>query len=244
MPHKRLLVLAYLLLMAGGMALGRAYGLDAATALAAMRAGLHGGPVNAVAASGYVLTLALCVFLSLPANPPLYLLGGYLFGAVEATLLATLGNALGATGAYRFFSAALPAGVRIPFLESDRAFATLVLLRLSPWFPAPLINLVCGMAKVPRRRFFLSTLLGSMPLIFAYALAASRLRGPLDMSALNSPELLLATGLLGVLSLVALREPLRLAQRLRRDLAATRTLAARSGELESADAERASRWAG
>lgn len=209
----------YLLTMLVGVVLSKVFGFDVASMLSAMRntmlATMH---AHAAAAVGFVLMLSLSVFLSVPANPLFYLLGGYCFGVVEGTLLSAVSATLGATAAYRFFKTSLPGNGNLQHLRMTSAFATLVLLRISPWFPAPLITLICSIMAVPPRTFFLSTLLGSLPLIFVYALVASRFSGPLNASVLYSNDLLLASGVFGVLSMAAFLEPIRLARQLLRDI--------------------------
>ncbi|MBL8471567.1 MAG: TVP38/TMEM64 family protein [Rhodocyclaceae bacterium] len=221
MTHKRAAVLGYLCLMLTGIAVSRAYGLNAVTALSDLRCGLEqGSALHAWVAGGYALALLGAVFLSIPANPLFYLLGGYLFGAVEAALIAAFANALGATAAYRFFGLVVPESVRIRETDLAHGFGTLLMLRMSPWFPAPLITLLCSIGGVPMRRFFLTSLIGTAPLILVYTVLASRLSGPLDASIFESRELLIATLLFGGLSLLALREPVRIAYRVLKDLAA------------------------
>ena len=218
MRRKHFVLSLYLLAMLAGVVLSKAFGFDAAGMLSAMRETmLVTGHAHAAAAAGFMLLLSLSVFLSVPANPLFYLLGGYCFGVVEGTLLGALGATLGATAAYRFFNVSLPGNGNLRRLRMTNAFATLVLLRISPWFPAPLITLVCSAMAVPRPTFFLSTLVGSLPLVFVYALVASRFSGPLDASVLYSDDLLLACGVLGAMSVAALLEPTRLARQLLRD---------------------------
>ena len=223
MRRKYLVLSMYLLAMLAGVVLSKAFGFDAAGMLSAMRntmlATMH---AHAAAAAGFVLMLSLSVFLSVPANPLFYLLGGYCFGVVEGTLLSAVSATLGATAAYRFFNTSLPGSGNLQHLRMTNAFGTLVLLRVSPWFPAPLITLICSVMAVPSRTFFLTTLLGSAPLIFVYALVASRFSGPLNASVLYSNDLLLACGALGVLSMAAFLEPIRLARQLLRDTSGRR----------------------
>jgi len=57
--------------------------------------------------------------------------------------------------------------------------------------------------------FLASTLCGTLPLVTIYTLTASRLRGPISMSILTSPELLAALTVLGVVSLLGFMQPLR-----------------------------------
>jgi uncharacterized membrane protein YdjX (TVP38/TMEM64 family) len=156
----------------------------------------------------FILLFALTVFFSSPTNPLFYLAAGYLFGAARGTALAALATTLGSATAFLFFRMAVtPPAFRRP--EVRNLFLTLVLLRASPWFPSPLVNLFCGAARVRPTLFVASTLLGSLPLAGVYALAASRMRGPLDASLLRSPEIIAALAGLGAVSLAGLLQPLR-----------------------------------
>lgn len=217
---RRWLIILYLALMAAGFAITRAINVDLPLVLSSVQAHLLSGQGNAGFAAAYVLALGLCAFLSLPVGPLFYLAGGYLFGVVEGTLLAACGNALGVTAAGAFVRTVLPGGNHFAHYATSRLVGTLVLLRLSPWFPAPLITVFCGVTQIPHRVAFFATVVGTGPLICAYALVASRLRGPLDISVLKSPDLLFAIALLGVLSLTVLLEPLRLTRHVLGNIAA------------------------
>ncbi len=156
----------------------------------------------------FALIFALTVFLSAPTNPLFCLAAGYLFGAVRGTAVAALAITLGSMAAYCFFRMTVTPPLRTPGLRNP--FLTIALLRASPWFPAPLVNLFCGICRVRPLLFAASTMAGTIPLAGVYALAASRMRGPLDASLLRSPEIVTALAVLGAVSLVGFLRPLRI----------------------------------
>jgi uncharacterized membrane protein YdjX (TVP38/TMEM64 family) len=161
-----------------------------------------------LAMGGFFVLLASSVFFSAPTSPLFYIAAGYLFGSAKGTAIATAATVLGATAAYWFFRKTLSAPVALQAPQLKRTFLTLLLLRCSPWFPSALINVFCGMTRVPTANFLVATLFGTLPLVSVYTLTASRLRGPIDASVLRSPELLAALGVLSVISLIGFLLPL------------------------------------
>jgi uncharacterized membrane protein YdjX (TVP38/TMEM64 family) len=157
----------------------------------------------------FILLFASTVFFSAPTNPLFYLASGYFFGSVKGTTIAVTATVLGSAAAFHFFRKTTSSPPALRRLEIKSVFLMLVLLRCSPWFPSPLINVFCGVIRVPFSTFLASTLCGTLPLVTIYTLTASRLRGPLSMSILYSPELLAALSVLGVISLLGFLQPLR-----------------------------------
>ena len=157
----------------------------------------------------FILLFAGTVFLSAPTNPLFYLASGYFFGPVKGTAIAVTATVLGSAAAFCLFknTTSIPQALRR--VEVKSVFLVLVLLRCSPWFPSPLINLFSGALRVPLSTFIASTLFGTLPLVSIYTLTASRLRGPISLSMLHSPELLAALTVLGVISLLGFLQPLR-----------------------------------
>ena len=157
----------------------------------------------------FILTFAGAVFFSAPINPLFYLAAGYLFGFATGSVLAIMANILGSgTSLYLFRKTTSPPPA-LQRHEVKNVFLTLVLLRCSPWFPSPLINVFCGMARVPLSTFLASTVLGTLPLVCTYTLFASRLRGPLTLSILQSPELITALTVLTMISFLGFLQPIR-----------------------------------
>jgi uncharacterized membrane protein YdjX (TVP38/TMEM64 family) len=186
----------------------RLWGLLSAVPVTAQKLSLALLPGLAI----FTLLFALTVFLSAPTNPLFYLAAGYLYGALPGTFVSIVATTLGSLAAYLFFSSTIsvPQSKGLQSMEPGKLLLLLLLLRSSPWFPGPLINVFCGATRVRPALFVASCMLGSMPLASVYTLAASRLHGPLDVSLLRAPEIRVALLMMGGLSLVGLLKPLRL----------------------------------
>ena len=124
-------------------------------------------------------------------------------------LIALLGTMLGSTAALYFFRKTTASPPALGKFEVKNVFFMLVLLRCSPWFPSPLINVFCGVIRVRLSTFLASTLVGTFPLVTIYTLTASRLRGPITASILYSPELLAALSVLSITSLLGFLQPIQ-----------------------------------
>jgi len=158
----------------------------------------------------FILLFALTVFFSAPTNPLFCLAAGYLYGAVPGTIIAVLATTMGSATAFLFFRKTITPQRSLSKIKVGSQFVMLVLLRCSPWIPSPLINLYCGAVRVRPVLFAASTFLGSMPLVGVYTLTASRLRGPLEIALLSSPEVISALSVLGAVSLLGFLKPLRM----------------------------------
>ena len=164
---------------------------------------------QALSMGAFVAAFAVSVFLSVPITPLFCVASGYFFGIAEGTALAGLATTLGSLAAFHFFRRTITPPAAFQQLEIKHLVFVLLLLRCSPWFPSPLINVYCGVSRVRSSIFFLTTLVGALPLIGVYTLAASTLRGQLDMSLLYSPEIIVSLLVLSVISLGGLFPPLR-----------------------------------
>ena len=157
----------------------------------------------------FVLLFAGTVFFSMPTNPLFYFAAGYLFGFVTGSVLAVIAATLGSVASLYFFRETTSSSPALQTLNPKNVFLTLVLLRCSPWFPSPLINVFCAVARVPFSIFLVSTVFGTLPLVSCYTFFASRLRGPITVSILHSPELLWALTIFSVISLLGFLQPLQ-----------------------------------
>jgi len=157
----------------------------------------------------FAVAFAGIVFFSVPVAPLFCAASGYLFGVAEGTAMAVLATTAGSIAAFHFFRKTIEAPAGLRKLEVKNLFVVLLLLRCSPWFPGPLINVYCGISRVRSSVFLASTLFGTLPLICVYTLAASKLRGQLDMSLLYSPEIIASLTVLSVISISGFLPPLR-----------------------------------
>ena len=204
--------LAYLAVLVVGFALYKVFGDDIRSYLMAADApGARAAMMpHVVGVATLFAAFTVSVFFSIPLGPLFYIVFGYYYGPYEGTIVACVANTAGSVGAFYFFRSAMPPRDRCRRTAGANVFVTLLLLRSSPWIPNPLITLFCGAFDIGIVTFTLTSFLGTMPLIAVYTLAASRLRGHLDLSVLYSTETAVAFGLLSAVSLLGLLKPLRI----------------------------------
>lgn len=141
-----------------------------------LRAFIAGHLATAVIA--FVALYATLVALSLPVGTFLTLVGGVLFGTLLGGAAAVAGATLGAICIFLVARSALgehllrKIGTRAQTLAHNfraDAFSYMLFLRLSPFFPFWLVNLVPAATGVRLFPFAAATALGIIPLTFAYA---------------------------------------------------------------------------
>jgi uncharacterized membrane protein YdjX (TVP38/TMEM64 family) len=167
---------------------------------------------NFVSAVGiFIVSYVIVAGLSLPGAVILTLAGGFLFGAVMATLFVNVGATTGATLAFltaRYLvrdSVELKFGKWLrPFQEgfAKNAFSYLLTLRLIPLFPFFVVNLVSGLTRVNVWTYVAATAIGIIPGSFVYAYAGRQLGTINSLKEIASPNIIGAFVLLGLLALV------------------------------------------
>ena len=159
----------------------------------------------------FILTYVMVAGLSLPGAVILTLAGGFLFGAVLATLFINVGATTGATLAFLTARYVLrdtveqKFGTKLgPFQEgfAKNAFSYLLTLRLIPLFPFFVVNLVSGLTRVSVSTYVAATALGIIPGSFVYAYAGHQLGTINSLKEIVSPNVIGAFVLLGLLALV------------------------------------------
>lgn len=163
-----------------------------------------------------VLYVAVVAF-SLPGGAAMTIVGGFLFGTVEATMLVVVAATLGATIVFLAARSAIGAGLReraAPWLRrlrdgfNDNALSYLLILRLVPLFPFFVVNLVPAALGVPLRTFVVGTLIGIIPGTFVFASAGAGLGsildggGKLTLEGILTPQVVVALAGLALLSLI------------------------------------------
>ena len=162
------------------------------------------------ALAAYTLLYIVVTALSLPCASFLTIFGGLVFGALTATATTLVGATAGATMIFLIAKSALGgwlicrAGPRVEKVAAGfraDAFNYLLFLRLVPFFPFWLVNLVPALAGVRLRTFVVATALGMIPGTFAYAFFGAGLDSAIKA---QNATLKLFAGLLalGLLSLV------------------------------------------
>lgn len=161
----------------------------------------------------YMVAYTVMAGLSLPAATVFTLAGGFLFGRWLGTALVVLSAATGATLAFLAARFLVGGWVQQRFSGQPRfdavnegirrnGFNYLLFLRLVPLFPFFLINLACGLTRMPTRTFFFGTLIGIVPGSFVYVNAGEELSRINEPGDVLSATMLLALALLGLFSLV------------------------------------------
>ena len=215
----RLLPLA---VIAAGLVAFFAFGMDAYMSFEALRdrregllewkAGHHG-----LAVFYFVGVYVLATAISVPGAVWLTIAGGFLFGAVECTILVVIGATLGALAVFLaaryavgdyLHAKAGPAMRRMEAGFRENAMSYLLVLRLVPLFPFWLVNLVPAFLGVPIRTFVIGTFFGIIPGSFVFAGVGNGLGtvidggGMPDLSIIFEPEILFPIIGLAVLALV------------------------------------------
>ncbi len=165
-------------------------------------------------ASAVILFIVIyCVqtAFSLPGATILTLAGGFLFGTWLGMVYANIGATSGATLAFlltRYLFRDMVErkfGKRLRAIQqgfTENAFHYLLTLRLIPIFPFFLVNLACGLTRMPLPTYILATAIGIVPGSFVYANAGKQLGTINEMKDLASPGVLGAFVLLGLLAIV------------------------------------------
>lgn len=159
----------------------------------------------------FVGLYAAAVALSLPIATLLTLLGGFLFGAVQGTIMVVTAATIGATIIFLVAKTSLGTTLREkagPLYDKvegnmrDNAMGYLFFMRLVPIFPFVLVNILPALFNVPLRIFVITTFFGILPGSAVYVYFGQQLGEINALSDLARPELLLAFALLGVFALI------------------------------------------
>ncbi len=170
----------------------------------------------------YALAVAFVIYLvatafAIPVATILSLLYAWLFGFWQALLVVSFASTGGAAGSFLFSRYLLADLVRRRFasqltafqdaLDRDGAFY-LFSLRLVPYVPFFIINLVMGLTRLRLRTFWWVSQLGMLPGTVVYLFAGSSVTSleslrQTGVRSLVSPQLLLAFTALGLFPLLA-----------------------------------------
>lgn len=174
----------------------------------------HFYPMLAVIA--YVILFALVIGLYIPGGVIMPLLAGVLFPFAEGVVWASLGNMLGATAGFllarHYLGDAVQEryGTRLAAINAEIQAEMqtgggfyLLLLRLAPMVPSPLVNLVMGVLPVSLPVYMLATLAGRLPMTAAYVHAGGTLSTVHLDEPLLSVEMALALSLICLLAVIS-----------------------------------------
>jgi uncharacterized membrane protein YdjX (TVP38/TMEM64 family) len=159
----------------------------------------------------FILVYILQTSFSLPGATIMTLAGGFLFGSLWGPLYVNIGATTGATLAFLAARYLFHQWVERKFGDrlgpiqdgfAKNAFSYLLTLRLIPFFPFFLVNLLSGLTRVKVSTYVVATAVGIIPGSVVYTFAGRQLGTINSLSELVSPRLLLAFSLLGLLMLV------------------------------------------
>ena len=159
----------------------------------------------------FILVYILQTSFSLPGATIMTLAGGFLFGSLWGPLYVNMGATTGATLAFLAARYLFHQWVERKFGDrlspiqegfAKNAFSYLLTLRLIPFFPFFLVNLLSGLTRVKVSTYVVATAVGIIPGSVVYTFAGRQLGTINALSELVSPRLLLAFSLLGLLMLI------------------------------------------
>lgn len=160
---------------------------------------------------GFVGLYAGAVALSLPIATLLTLLGGFLFGLIQGTLLVVTGATIGATIIFLIAKTSLGRTLReksgkfykkIESNMKENAVGYLLFMRLVPIFPFVAVNVIPALFNIPLRTFILTTFFGIIPGTAVFVYFGQQLGSIEAASDLISPQVLSAFILLGIFTLI------------------------------------------
>ena len=159
----------------------------------------------------YCLLYILLITLTLPVVGPLTILGGFLFGLVPGFIYALISACVGSVCSFlcmRYFLISLLRKRYIAKLDrfndkiSVYGYTYLLTLQLLSVVPYVVINMLAALTEVPLKVFVWTTIVGSIPLTFMYALAGQQLGTIESMQDVLSPNIITMLVLLALLALV------------------------------------------
>lgn len=161
----------------------------------------------------YTLMYVFITLFSLPIAAPLTLIGGFLFGAIPATLATNIGATTGATIVFLIFRYFFGNTIQkkyhaqlITFNANVEQYGSnyLLLARLIVFIPFFLVNICAGLTNIPLATFIWTTSLGIIPGSFVYAYAGKQISMINSLSDVFSWPVILAFLLLISLGLISI----------------------------------------
>jgi len=144
----------------------------------------------------YFAIFITVIAFSLPVTGPLTLLGGFLFGVVRGSLLATLGATAGATIAFLLLRrgvkdvAGTKRGARLQRFKKNlkkQGAWYLLMMHFSTVLPYAVINVIASLAGVSVATVAWTTFVGFIPIGLVYSFAGSQLTTITSMGDVFSP---------------------------------------------------------
>lgn len=144
--------------------------------------------------SNPISTASMLIALKIISAPlgfpgtPLTLLSGSLFGNFVGTIIAIIGNTLGATLAFSVSRYLLRDYVQNKFISNNKLIkkyetrletkpmATVMLLRIIPIFPFNALNFLLGISNIPIKKYIIGSFIGMIPGTFMFVYFGESIR--------------------------------------------------------------------
>lgn len=162
----------------------------------------------------YILTYITIATLGIPVAIILSLLGGFLFGVVQAVIFISISATIGATIAFslskHFFGTWIQKKYKSKLSAFNRSVEEdgklyLLSIRLIPILPFIVINLLSGVTNIPTKHFIWTTLVGIIPISIIYAYAGVNLvniDSPKEVLTVGNILIFLALGFLAITPII------------------------------------------
>jgi uncharacterized membrane protein YdjX (TVP38/TMEM64 family) len=133
----------------------------------------------------FIISYILFAALLLPGAGILSLAGGLLFGVLWGSIYVTIGATIGAFFAFLMTRYFIGAGVQQKYGKALTKFNDAVthygpiyffIVRLIPFFPFFLVNMLAGLTQISSKTFLITTALGVLPLVFGFTFLGAQLR--------------------------------------------------------------------
>jgi uncharacterized membrane protein YdjX (TVP38/TMEM64 family) len=163
-----------------------------------------------LSAAMFLVIYFIIVLSSAPFTVIMNLFAGYLFGSILGALLANAAVTAGSFILFKFSRYIMQRlrgeSAHLKIFEGGAVNTALMLFftRLSPFFPASVINMGSGAVGVKSSLFVTTTFLGSLPLILAYTLIGKHLGSIVQVSDIYDRNLTFLLVTLGLVSLAPL----------------------------------------
>lgn len=159
----------------------------------------------------YCFSYILLVMATLPVVGPLTMLGGYLFGVGQGFVYALISATVGSFFSFLLIRYLLGSLLRerykanlVTFQQKMKlhGYSYLLMLQLLTVVPFVVINTLAALTDVSLCMVFITTVIGSIPIVFLYALAGQQLGSISSVNDVLSPHMLLIMLILALLALM------------------------------------------
>lgn len=159
----------------------------------------------------FVSIYAALIACTLPISGPLTILGGYLFGLIPGFIYSLIAATAGSMISFICIRYIFSSLIREFYKERLEKFnqkiqaygySYLLTLQLLSLVPYVVMNTLAALAGVPFFAVLWTTVVGTMPIFFVYALAGRQLGTIKSAQDIVSPQLLVIFALLGLLALL------------------------------------------